>query len=249
MREGKLDLQQKRAAINKKNIDISFIDSDPEYIFVKPIEPPHNGGAKALKNEDFIDHTDYKNRYAYYKQVTIKNIHNKYITKAQQQKEQTVDDENPKKNIEVKDVFSGYSPSEDQNIRFDGKKSLGFGYMVSYEIPETLNKHRMSMLYKNYEHREMFVEFRFFGPLLNPVVVNESTGKSFGINCCLAKDQEISVDTSTREIWGIDDPQIANGSDFWSLCLSDNKICLSADDGIKSGGSVRISTRYDMINT
>ena len=63
-------------------INIQYIDTcypyNFHYVFVKVIQPPKIVGHKALKNIDFIDHDYWPEKYAYYKQVTERQIMDKY---------------------------------------------------------------------------------------------------------------------------------------------------------------------------
>ena len=63
-------------------IKVKYIASEyTEYVWVKPVPKPESSGHKALKNEDFIDHTDWLMRHSYYTQVIEKRMIEKYMSK------------------------------------------------------------------------------------------------------------------------------------------------------------------------
>lgn len=232
------------AADIKKNIKIDFIGTK-EHIFVKNMSLPKLSGAKALKNEDFIDHEDYKKRLSYYKQVTRNNIYDAFVKRQEEQsarREYTVSEEDKLIQKEIKSY--GYSPTLENKKR--AKRQVSIDYMVSYEMPERLDKYTPRIDYRNYEHKPMFIEVRFFGPLLRPKIIKSDHDLFLGIDCHIPRGHEICIDMATKEVIGHSQLVYLPDSVFWSLLPGNNTLHLFAEGGMDEGGYARIQTRYDM---
>lgn len=62
-------------------ITILYIATPGIRILVRPMPSPQSKGHQALKNQDFVDHEYLQTAYAYYNQVTKRNILEKYGVK------------------------------------------------------------------------------------------------------------------------------------------------------------------------
>jgi len=66
---------------NRVSIVVVYISTPTIRILVRPILPAPSKGHQALKNQDFVDHEYLHTAYAYYNQVTKRNILEKYGVK------------------------------------------------------------------------------------------------------------------------------------------------------------------------
>lgn len=217
--------------------------SKKDFIFVRIIKPEKPHGAKALKNEDFIDHSYMEYMYAYSTQVTIKYIDEKY--KAWQEevsKKSDTEKQRLQENIKHEYTAYGYSPTFENMQRISKRRN----YLVSYEMPERFDKYKTKIRYKNYETKDMFVEFSFYGPLSYPVVVNHTVHEFVSLDCVIPQEHYITLDMFTQEAIGNSHLKYREGSSFWALTTGDNELELSAGEDIGSG-NVRVQTRYDMV--
>lgn len=224
-----------------QKISVHYIEHK-EYIFVRAVKPEKPQGAKALKNEDFIDHDYLSEIYAYSQQVTTRLINDRYkIWQAELAKKSIKDKKILQQKIDNEIALYGYSPT----LENAQQQSRTHNYYISYEMPERLDKYKSRVTYRNYEPTEMFVELSFYGPLSRPRIANNANETFIALNCVIPRQHQIIIDTYNQEAIGNSLLQYFEGSTFWSLSPGDNELELSAQDNIGEG-SVRVSTRYEL---
>ena len=100
------------------------------------------------------------------------------------------------------------------------------------------------------------INVEFFGPALNPKIINNTTGQFIRIRQALLEGERMMIDTSDSSVYFVDEdgnerdvfPWIDPSTTFFDLQLGENEIEYSADDDIQGAiVNIRYSKLYNAV--
>lgn len=145
-------------------------------------------------------------------------------------------------------IFTAHDPYllDEKNTRLIIKKFSG-----GLKFPLKINKTRFANVgykrdYDNDSDTDIPVKIKYFGPVINPMITNETTGESIKVNRTLEKDDILEINTKdgeqtvniikgnriTENVFHWIDLQ---NRDFFKLIIGKNIISYSGDDESHSG--------------